>query len=106
MNEIVFPLKLQMEGVEVGDLHQALIALGFEIAAKERKEQYFDPVTGTSVLAFQEKHGLEPTGAADQKTATRMNREPEGRERQTAGLFSIRGRVMTADDPLAGGACR
>ncbi len=102
MNKIVFPLKSQMKGTEVGDLHQALIALGFQIAAKEQKEQRFGTATRKSVLAFQEKHGLELSGAVDQKTAARINRELKGRERQPGRDLVVKGRVMAADGPLAG----
>ena len=98
MNKIVFPLKLQMKHAEVGDLHQALTALGFEIAAKERKEQRFGVATRRAVVALQEKHGLEPTGVVDQKTAARINREPKNERAKTADdLFVVQGYIHVAD---------
>lgn len=47
MKPVIFPLKLQMKRTEVGDLHQALSALGFTITAAEKKNQRF----GVSIRA-------------------------------------------------------
>jgi hypothetical protein len=41
MKPVTFSLKLQMKRAEVGDLHQALSALGFTIAVAEKKNQRF-----------------------------------------------------------------
>ena len=41
MKPVTFPLKLQMKRAEVGDLHQALSALGFSIAGTGKKNQRF-----------------------------------------------------------------
>ncbi|MDH4371234.1 MAG: hypothetical protein OEV99_15540 [Nitrospira sp.] len=41
MKPVIFPLKLQMKRTEVGDLQQALSALGFTIAGPEARSQRF-----------------------------------------------------------------
>lgn len=75
MKPVTFPLKLQMKRAEVGDLHQALSALGFTIAGPEKKNQRFGASTRAAVRKLQLAHKLSGTGAVDKATATAINNE-------------------------------
>jgi hypothetical protein len=39
MNKIIFPLKLQMKRPEMGNLHEALALIGYQIEADEKTNQ-------------------------------------------------------------------
>jgi len=73
MKPITFPLKLQVKRPEVGDLQQALILLGSQIAEAEIANQRFGASTRAAVLAFQTAHQLAATGVVDEATASVMN---------------------------------
>lgn len=57
MNKISFPLKPQMKGPEVGDLHKALTALEYDIADPEQTAHRFGATTRETVAAFQKMGG-------------------------------------------------
>ena len=89
MNEITFPLKLQMKGPKVGDLQAALqlilergIILGDDEAARleliealveELAKKTYGNATRKVVGVFQEAHQLQATGAVDEATANTLN---------------------------------
>lgn len=73
MNKITFPLKLQMKGPKVADLHVALQTLGYVIADAEKSTSRFGATTRQALLDFQSKHGLAPSGEVDEPTAARLN---------------------------------
>lgn len=73
MKPIIFPLKLQMKRPEVGDLQQALILLGSQIAEAELANQRYGASTRAAVLAFQTAHQLPATGVVDEATASVLN---------------------------------
>jgi hypothetical protein len=56
------------EGEDVGRLHDALAAAGFEIADAERGARQFGASTAEAVRRVQALCGLEPTGDVDEKT--------------------------------------
>ncbi|MEI6268261.1 MAG: neuraminidase-like domain-containing protein [Methylococcaceae bacterium] len=73
MNKITFPLKLQMKGSKVGDLHAALQSLGYLLADAEKSAKRFGATTRQALLDFQSKHGLTPSGEVDEPTAASLN---------------------------------
>ena len=73
MNKISFPLKLQMKGTKVGDLHTALQLLGYEIADAEKSAKRFGATTRLALLDFQSKYDLTPSSEVDEPTAVRLN---------------------------------
>ena len=89
MNRISFPLKLQMSGIAIADLqnalqillkHQRLLAnhpaakdeLSNELNA-EQQQQYFDGMTAKLVSIFQHENQLENSGEVDEATAKVLN---------------------------------
>ncbi len=74
MKKINFPLKLQMKRTEVGYLQQALMLIGFEVAAVEKDRQRFGASTREVVRKFQAEHQLTVTGVVDEATANLLNR--------------------------------
>lgn len=73
MTSITFPLKLQMKGPTVGDLHVGLQALGYLISDAEKSDSRFGATTRQALLEFQSKHGLELSGEVDEMTAAKLN---------------------------------
>lgn len=117
MKPVIFPLKLQMNRAEVGDLHQALSALGFTIAAAEKKNQRFGPSTRAAVRKFQLANKLSGTGAVDEATAKAINKEladngaldlppssPPTQDPSPDNMYLVAGRVLRADGPPILGA--
>ncbi|MBT3146065.1 neuraminidase-like domain-containing protein [Neptunomonas phycophila] len=89
MNRISFPLKLQMSGIAIADLqnalqillkHQRLLAnhpaakdeLSNELNA-EQQQQYFDGMTAKLVSIFQHENQLANSGEVDEATAKVLN---------------------------------
>jgi hypothetical protein len=72
---VIYPLKLQLKRVEVGDLQQALSFLGLTIAGEEKKNQRFGATTRAAVRQFQVGHKLPETGEVDEATALAINEE-------------------------------
>lgn len=125
MKPVIFPLKLQMKRAEVGDLHQALSALGFSIANTEKKNRRFGASTGAAVREFQLAHQLPETGAVDEATAKAINQEladhgvldvepgpgdgevlspnPPGEGPQSNKFYLVTGRVLQATGPPVAG---
>ena len=89
MNKIIFPLKLQMRGLTVADLQDALqlcldrsAVLANDEAARremsaalksERVEQIYGNATGKLLSILQRERGLQPSGAVDEATANALN---------------------------------
>jgi hypothetical protein len=73
MNKISFPLKLQMKGTKVGDLHTALQLLGYVIADAEKSAKRFGATTRQALLDFESKYDLTPSGEVDEPTAVGLN---------------------------------
>src|SRR5947208_3142329 len=89
MNKIIFPLRLQMQGSEVGDLQAALQLLldraviladnegaRRELSAAlqlEHIEQIYGEVTRKIMGVFQEERQLEGRGEVDEPTANALN---------------------------------
>ena len=73
MTTITFPLKLQMKGPKVADLHAALQSLGYVIADAEKSTRRFGATTRQALLDFQSKHGLAPSGEVDELAAAHLN---------------------------------
>jgi peptidoglycan hydrolase-like protein with peptidoglycan-binding domain len=73
MNKITFPLKLQIKGPKVGDLHAGLQSLGYVIADAEKSISRFGASTRQALLDFQSKHGLAASGEVDEMTAASLN---------------------------------
>ncbi len=73
MNKITFPLKLQMKGTKVGDLHAALQSLGYLFADAEKSAKRFGATTRQALLDFQSKHGLALSGEVDEPSAASLN---------------------------------
>ncbi|HCT77450.1 MAG TPA: hypothetical protein DGT23_12825, partial [Micromonosporaceae bacterium] len=67
-------LRAGMAGLDIGDLHQDLMRLGYAIPSGERAEQIFGVVTAQSVAAFQTAHGLTDNAVVDETTAAALNR--------------------------------
>lgn len=65
-------LKKDMNEVQVRNLQMILNGLGY---ATERVDGYFDEKTDAAVKAFQNKHGLTPSGEVDRKTAQKLEDE-------------------------------
>lgn len=113
MNEITFPLKLQMKSPEVANLHEALAFLGLTIADGEKTNQRYGASTRTAVTKFQTGHNLPVTGAVDEATANAINTELSDKGALDPGpgsvdppvpplpaepkLFSIQGEVVQPD---------
>lgn len=73
MKPIIFPLNFKMRRAEVGDLHQALVLLGFQIVAAEINAARYGASTRDAVSSFQAAHQLPATGDVDEKTAGILN---------------------------------
>ncbi len=89
MNKIIFPLKAEMQGPNVGDLQSALqlfLDRGFipvdnederrRLSAelqREHTEQTYKEITLELVKRFQKKRGLEVSGEVDEPTASAIN---------------------------------
>ena len=73
MQRITFPLKLQMKGRVVSDLHQALALFELTIADAEKTAQRFGASTRTAVMTFQSASNLPASGEVDEATAKAIN---------------------------------
>ncbi len=110
MEKVGFPLSAKMRGAKVRVLHGALASLGVAVAESERGRQYFGASTKAAVAEFQKMHGLEATGAVDERTANALNVAVEKLE--AAGpaegrRFVVSGRVLRDDgSPVEGVAVR
>ena len=60
-----YPLVVNLEGPEVGELHKHLDALGLQVPEDEVKTKRFGVGTRDAVLRFQSTHSLPPTGSVD-----------------------------------------
>lgn len=67
-------LSIQMQGDDVGLLHQELQLLGYIIRRSEQQKQKFGEDTQKAVQDFQRKRGLEPTGEVNLQTARHISR--------------------------------
>jgi len=97
MNKIIFPLKLQMKRPEVGNLHEALARIGYQIEAAEKANQHFGASTRQAVLNFQKKYRLESTGGVDERTAQALNAALEelGAFNTELVTFQVKGKVSS-----------
>ena len=73
MKPIIFPLKLRMQGPDVGDLQAALALFELPVVDQERSNQRFGKSTRQSVSKFQSERQLDVTGVIDEATAGAMN---------------------------------
>ena len=62
-----------MQGEDVYLIHTELKRLRYELPPEETERSFFDEGTLQTVLDFQRKHSLEPTGVVDQRTAHAIN---------------------------------
>src|SRR5688500_5379023 len=105
MSRIEFPLGPQTRGAKIVPLHEALAALGYDVAPAEADTQRFGETTRAAVTAFQDRHGLERTGTVDEATAKLINRlmnertppappsDPGAAERREAAVDAATGRA-------------
>jgi peptidoglycan hydrolase-like protein with peptidoglycan-binding domain len=107
MDQIAFPLKLQMSGRDVGNLQHAVVQLGYKIAEAEIKQQLFGETTRAAVAALQQAHGVSATGEVDKATADVINRAladqgapapPVPPNPPTPAARQVTGTVLHADD--------
>ncbi len=66
------PLALNAQGTEVQDLHQNLTKMGYSISKPELDERIFGAGTRESLLQFQRRQNLSPTGILDEATHTAL----------------------------------
>lgn len=71
VSKIVFKNVYQKKSLSVHHLQRRLVEWGFMDAFAD-KDGYFGDLTQKSVIEFQTKVGLEPTGIADFETLTRL----------------------------------
>ncbi len=87
-------ISLGLQGDDVAKLHQALIALGRDIALSDVDTRVLGPSSTAIVKAIQIDHNLPPTGVVDAKTVEAIN--PALADQEKADR-TVRGRVLTAD---------
>lgn len=89
-----------MAGLDIGELQQDLMRLGYAIPAPERHEQEFGVVTARSVAAFQTAQGLPDTAVVDELTALALTRAVnEADERTMMVLPPTRAAAVGAAQP-------
>ena len=118
MKRIIFPLRLRMQGPDVGNLQAALALFELPVADQERSSQRFGRSTRQSVSRFQSDRQLSVTGVIDEATASAMNdvltelgalddvppgtHPPPGTPQPPS--YIVMGRVLRANGPPVKGA--
>ncbi|MFH0344526.1 MAG: neuraminidase-like domain-containing protein [Chromatiales bacterium] len=111
MNMVISPLRPQMKSLEVANLHEALVFLGFTIDEGDGANRRFGRSTRAAVIAFQTARGLPANGMVDEATATAINQEIASTSPEIPGggdlpvpkaptenvLFGIEGEVVKPD---------
>ena len=72
MNEIIFPLSLDMQGDAVADLHAALQLLKLQVTEEEIHAKLYGESTKAAVCQFQTSNKLAVSGTVDEKTANAL----------------------------------
>lgn len=73
-------LSIDMQGEDVQLLHSELQSLGYDVPREEIARRFFGPATHEAVLDFQRKHGPEPNGIVDERTANDINTAVEAQQ--------------------------
>lgn len=90
-------LRINKQGVSVGQLQRSLAALGFTIDQAEHAASTFGKTTRSAVVAFQEHKHLAPSGEVDLATKKAINAALISTNPATvqpgAGMYRVRGSV-------------
>jgi hypothetical protein len=90
-------LKLNSKGSDVAKLHKALQALGYLIAAKEKKQKQFGTTTLAATVKFQLSVDLPGSGVVDVLTTEKLEIAFRGnRERSGKNTYLVGGYVYSA----------
>ncbi len=92
-------LALNMRGDDVAELHRALNRADLSIPEDELSGAVFGEGTAWALQRFQERIGLEQSGALDLRTATALDEAVEARR-----LRTVRGDVRLSDGTVLAGA--
>ena len=71
-------IRLEDRGAEVTKLHYALRKVGFEIPQAELAEGVYGLGTERAVVSFQAHEGIDPSGAVEEETLTRLEQKATG----------------------------
>jgi hypothetical protein len=73
VNTLNFPIGPRASRTDVGDLHQALTTLGWQLDAREAAARRYGRTTRSAVSQFQKSKGLAESGLVDAPTAGALN---------------------------------